>query len=69
MINAKKRATWSVKVPKKNPAGEEFTEDGAEILDTLIQGARERLVPEMGWDDDVPAYFVIAAVLHDWLTS
>lgn len=44
-------------------------ENGAEALDTLIDSAREKLAPVMNWNEDVPAYFVLVAVLHDWLTN
>lgn len=56
------RATIGIHVPKDE------REDGAGILDDLIQQARERLSEDMGWEDDVPPYFVLVAVLHDWLT-
>jgi hypothetical protein len=57
------RVNVTVNVPKDE------REDGAGILDDLIQHARELLAEPMGWDDNVPAYFVLVAVLHDWLTG
>lgn len=57
------RVNVTVNVPKDE------REDGAGILDDLLQQAREMLVEPMGWEDDVPAYFVLVAVLHDWLTG
>ena len=44
-------------------------ENGAEVLDTLIDSAREELLDEMGWDEDVPDYFVLTAVLVDFLNG
>ncbi len=44
-------------------------ENGVEVLTTLIDMAREKLAPEMNWNEDVGAYFVLTAVLHDWLTN
>lgn len=57
------RATIGIHVPKDE------REDGAGILDDLLQQARQQLAPVMGWEDDVPPYFVLVAVLHDWLTG
>lgn len=53
----KTRKTISVKVP--NTA----EENGAEVWDTLVDAAREKYAPAMGWDEDVPVYFVITAAL------
>lgn len=47
----KARVTYSVKTPK----GEE------NVLPELEEALREKLHEEMGWQDDVPAYFVWAA--------
>jgi hypothetical protein len=44
-------------------------ENGVEVLTTLMDAAREKLVKELNWKDDVGAYFVLVAVLHDWLTD
>lgn len=49
----KARVNYTVRTPK----------DEENILPELIDLAREKLVPQMGWDDDVPAYFVLTAVL------
>lgn len=57
------RAVVSIKVPKDNQ------EDGAEVLQTLIDECRKELSGSMGWKDDVPVYFVLCAVLADWLAS
>lgn len=57
------RVNVTVNVPKDE------REDGAGILDDLIQQGRELLAEDMGWDEDVPAYFVLVAILHDWLTG
>jgi len=53
----KTRRTISVKVP------DTADENGAEVYDTLLQGVREKLAPVMGWEDNVPAYFVLTAAL------
>jgi len=57
------RVNVTVNVPKDE------REDGAGILDDLIQQSREMLAEALGWEDNVPAYFVLVAVLHDWLTG
>ena len=59
----RKRTQINVKVPK------DVLEDGEEVLSTLIGAAREKLAPQMGWKDDVSPYYVLTAVLHDWLTN
>lgn len=53
----KKRRTLSLRVP------DTADENGAEIFDTLVDAARDKLAPEHGWDDDVPVYFVLTAAL------
>ena len=56
----------SVRVPKDEH------ENGAEVLDTLIDECRKSLLAEEfdeAWTEKVPAYFVLVAVLHDWLSS
>ena len=60
---SRNRAVVSIRVPKDN------REDGAEVLETLIDAAREQISPVLGYDGDVPAYFVLTAVLADWLNS
>ncbi len=57
------RKTIGVAVPKDEQ------EDGAGILDDLITQAQEILEPVMGWSETVPPYFVLVAVLHDWVTG
>lgn len=54
---ARSKTTVSLSVPKDEQ------ENGAEVLRTLIDQAREKYVPIMGWDDDVPDYYVVVAVL------
>ena len=47
-------------------------ENGAEVLSTLIDECRKSLLAEEfdeAWTEKVPAYFVLVAVLHDWLSS
>jgi hypothetical protein len=44
-------------------------ENGIEVLTTLMDAAKDKLVKQMNWQDDVGAYFVLVAVLHDWLTD
>ena len=53
----KQRKTISFRVP------DGASENGAEVYDELLQGAREALAPQIGWDEDVPPYFVITAAL------
>ena len=55
------RAAITVNVPKDE------RENGAEVLEELIQAHRERLAPQLGWDANVPAYFVLTAVLAEAL--
>ena len=59
----RKRTQINVKVPK------DVLEDGEEVLTTLIGAAKDKLSPQMGWKDDVSSYYVLTAVLHDWLTT
>jgi hypothetical protein len=56
------RTTWSVKVPKDS-------EDGVDAIETLLEAARSKLKDALGWKDDVPNYFVLVAVLHDWVSG
>ena len=58
----RKRKTYTFKVP-------DDAENGGEILDTLIQECRDAVKNVLGFEDNVPAYFVLVAVLHDWLTD
>lgn len=44
-------------------------EDGADVLKGLIDGCRERLAAPLGYDASTPTYYVLAAVLADWLGS
>lgn len=55
------RVTFAVKVPK------DVQENGHEVLTTLVDSARDELRESMGWSETVPPYYVLAAVLHDWL--
>lgn len=57
------RATVGIKVPKDE------RENGAEVLLTLIEECRKELQGEFNWKDDVPNYFVLTAVLADWLNG
>lgn len=56
------KRTVSIAVPKD-------AEDGAEVLRTLISECRKRLAAQLAYDADVPPYFVLAAVLSDWLAG
>lgn len=58
----RKRKRWQISVP-------DDAEDGAEILDTLVEEARKRLAPVLGWNADVGAFYVLSAVLADWLSK
>lgn len=60
---ARPREVVAIRVPKDE------RENGAEVLGDLIDQARERLAPVLGYDDDVPAYYVLVGVLADWLSS
>lgn len=53
----KKRRTISIRVPDGT------NENGAEVYDELLRAAANKLAPELGWDENVPAYFVITASL------
>lgn len=55
----KARVNYTVKTPK----------DEENVIPELVDAAREALHEEMGWDDDVPAYFVITAALSALLQS
>lgn len=60
----RERSQVNIAVPKD-------AEDGAEVLRALLAAARRQLT-ESGaftYGDDCPPYFVLVAVLHDWLTS
>lgn len=59
----RQKVTVTIKVPKDE------REDGAEVLQTLIDECRKELAEPMGWSDNVPAYFVVSAVLADWLSG
>lgn len=54
---ARAKAVYSIRVPKHE------AENGYEVLDSLVDSAREKLAPELGHSDDVPAYYVIVAAL------
>ena len=56
----RKRKRWVVTVP-------DDAEDGADVLDTLVQAHRDRLSKQLGWDEGVGSYFVLAAVLSEGL--
>ena len=60
---ARQRAVVSIRVPKDE------REDGAKVLDELIDQCRFKLAPLKSYDEDVPAYFVLVDVLYDWLTN
>lgn len=62
-LTARPKATYAVRVPK------DALENGHEVLTELVQQAREKISDRLGWSDDVPAYFVLTAVLADWLTA
>ena len=58
----RRRAVWSIRAPADS-------EQGVELLEDLTQQARERLVSVMGWQEDVGSYYVLMAVLSDWLNT
>ncbi len=51
----RQRAVVQVRVPQDE------REKGSEVLETLIDAGREEWAEDMGWKDDVPAYFVSCA--------
>lgn len=55
---ARKRKRWVIAVP-------DDAEDGADVLDTLVEEARK----DLGRDEGTPAYFVLVDALHFYLTS
>ncbi len=57
------RATVSMKVPADE------RENGAALWDERIEMGRELLCPVMGWDDDVPAYYVAMALVDKGLEA
>ncbi len=59
----KHRVTLGIRLPK------DADENGIEVLEALLTAARDELKDEMNWKDSVPAYYVLVAVLHDWITS
>ena len=63
-VAPRKRAQMNISVPADE-------EDGSEVLKTLIEAARVKLVESgaFAYDKKVPPYFVLTAVLHDWLTA
>src|SRR3990167_3684257 len=60
---ARQRAVVSIRVPKDE------REDGAKILDELIDQCRFKLTPVLGLKENCPAYYVLVPVLSDWLTN
>lgn len=57
------RTNVTVNVPKDE------REDGAGLLEDRIDRGRELLCEPMGWDEDVPAYFVLIAVMDKGLEA
>lgn len=55
------KVTISFRVPKDD------REDGYEIFHTLLGQAKEILVPKLGWQENVPPYYVLVAVLVSFL--
>ena len=55
------KATVGIKVPM------DARENGAEVLQTLIEECRQAIKEVLGFQDDVPAYFVLVSVLYAWL--
>jgi hypothetical protein len=58
----RKRANYQVKVPADH-------EDGAGILDDLVEQCESKLMMTMGHEAPRPPYFTLTDVLADWLTS
>lgn len=56
----RKRKRWVISVP-------DDAEDGADVLDGLVNAARPRVAEALGYEGDVPPYYVVSAVLADWL--
>lgn len=57
----RKRVVWSMKVPKDE------RENGYEIFDSLLGQARERIAPILGYSETCPPYYILVAVLVDFL--
>ncbi len=60
----RKRQQFNISVPA------DVEEDGAEVLRVLLKAAGVKL-GEMGlpYDEDTPPYYIINAVIADWLTT
>lgn len=58
----RRRKRWIVTVPDDG-------EDGAAVLDGLVDAARPLVAEALDYAADVPAYFVLSAVLADWLSQ
>lgn len=58
----RKRKRWQMSIP-------DDAEDGAEVMDGLIEACRLRLKESLGHDGDVPPYYVVVPVLADWLSE
>lgn len=54
------RKRWQIRVPAD-------AEDGADVLDALVDQARERLQDQLGLSETVDAYYVLVPVLASFL--
>lgn len=59
---AARRKRWSILVPADG-------EDGAAVLDALVDACAAELLEDLGYEDGTPRYFPLCAVLTDWLQS
>lgn len=58
----RKRTQLNIAVPAD-------AENGEEVLRTLIGACRERLQGPLGYGVDTPPYYILSAVLSDWLAA
>jgi hypothetical protein len=59
---SRNRAVWSMKVPKDE------RENGIEVFTSLLDQARERIAPVLNLQTDCPPYYILVAVLVDFLS-
>jgi hypothetical protein len=63
MEKPRNKTTWSMKVPKDEQ------ENGYEVFTTLFDQVRERMAPVLGLSETCPPYYVLVAVMVDFLND
>ncbi len=63
MEKPRNKTTWSMKVPKDEQ------ENGYEVFTTLFDQVRERMAPVLGLSETCPPYYVLVAVMIDFLSE